>query len=229
MPNRTLMKAVKILRIVATIIFLLALFFVPAGTLNWPEAWIFIVFYLATICGLVIWMKKKNPGLLKERQRKKPDAKPWDKILMRVYTGVLGIMVIIIGLDAVRFGWTRVPVVLRVIGFLGLLPASAILFWALKENSYLSDMVVIQADRGHRVCTTGPYRYVRHPYYVGVIFFFLLIPLALGSFYGLIPGLAISLLFVARTSLEDRTLRRELPGYQDYAQKVRYRLLPGIW
>jgi len=222
-------KAVRILKIVAAVILLPALFFVPAGTLNWPEAWIFIGLYLAVTYGMVLWMKKKNPALLKERQRKKPEAKRWDKILVRVYSGVLTVMFILVGLDAVRFRWSRVPVALKAVGFLGLLPAAALMFWALRENAYLSNMVYIQEERGHRVCTTGPYRHVRHPYYAGVILFFLSIPLALGSFYGLIPGFAISLLFVARTVLEDRTLRRELPGYQDYALKVRYRLLPGIW
>ncbi|MDH4272812.1 MAG: isoprenylcysteine carboxylmethyltransferase family protein [Candidatus Aminicenantes bacterium] len=229
MPDPALKKGARILKAVAAVILLLALFFVPAGTLNWPEAWIFIVLYLAVICGLLLWMKKKNPGLLKERQRKKPEAKRWDKILVRVYSGLLTVMFIVIGLDAVRFRWSRVPMVLKAIGFLGLLPASAIMFWALRENAYLSDMVVIQEERGHKVCTTGPYRYVRHPYYLGVIFFFLLIPLALGSFYGLIPGLAVGLLFIVRTALEDRTLRKELPGYQDYARDVRHKLLPGIW
>jgi len=229
MPKPALRKALRIVRIVAAVVLLFALFFVPAGTLDWPEAWIFIALYLGFVGGMVGWMKKRNPDLLKERQRKKPDAKRWDKILVRVYTGVLTAMFVVVGLDAVRFRWSHVPLAWKAIGFLGLVPPSLIMFWALKENNYLSDFVVIQEDRGHRVCTTGPYRYIRHPYYAGIIALFLFIPLALGSLYGLIPGVIIGLLFIARTALEDKTLRRELPGYEDYAQRVRYRLLPGIW
>lgn len=229
MSNPVLLKAVKILRVVGAVIVLLALFFVPAGTLNWPEAWVFMTFYLVLICGVFIWLKKKDPGLLKERQRKKPEAKRWDKILVRVYSGLLTVMCIVIGLDAVRFRWSRVPLTLKVVAFLCFLPSTVLMFWAMRENTYLSDMVIIQEDRGHKVCTTGPYRYVRHPMYAGVILFFLCLPPALGSYYGLIPALIISLLFIARTSLEDKTLRRELPGYRDYAQTVRYRLLPRIW
>jgi protein-S-isoprenylcysteine O-methyltransferase Ste14 len=229
MPHPVLRKALRFARIIAAVILLFALFFVPAGTLNWPEAWIFIGLYLGFVGGMLVWMKKRNPGLLKERQRKKPEARTWDKILVRVYSGVLTVMFILVGLDAVRLRWSHVPLAWKAVGFLGLVPASAVAFWALRENAFLSDMVVIQEDRGHRVCTTGPYRHIRHPYYAGVIALFLFIPLALGSLYGLIPGLIISLLFIARTALEDKTLRRELPGYEEYAQRVRFRLLPGIW
>jgi protein-S-isoprenylcysteine O-methyltransferase Ste14 len=229
MPDPVLKKALRVVRIMVAVVLLFALFFVPAGTLDWPEAWVFIFLYLVFVGGMVGWMKKRNPDLLKERQRKKPDAKRWDKILVRVYTGVLTAMFVVVGLDAVRFRWSHVPLAWKAIGFLGLVPPSLIMFWALKENNYLSDFVVIQEDRGHRVCTTGPYRYIRHPYYAGIIALFLFIPLALGSLYGLIPGVIIGLLFIARTALEDKTLRRELPGYEDYAQRVRYRLLPGIW
>ncbi len=229
MADQVSSKAAKIPKTVTAVVVMFALFFVPAGTLDWPEAWIFMGFYLVLIGGILIWLKTKNPGLLEERQRKKPEAKRWDKSFFLVYTFVLTAMPVIMGLDAVRFHWSRVPLALKAAGFLGFLPASALMLWAMKENAYLSDMVVIQENRGHTVCVTGPYRHIRHPMYAGVIFFFLCFPLALGSFYGLIPGFVIGLLFVVRTSLEDKTLQEELPGYQDYARKVRSRLLPGIW
>ena len=99
----------------------------------------------------------------------------------------------------------------------------------MKENAFLSDVVRIQEDRGHTVCTTGPYRYVRHPMYVGVILIMICYPLSLGSLYTLIPAVIIVILFFIRTALEDKSLHEELTGYKDYAQNVRYRLIPGVW
>ncbi|MGD9347484.1 MAG: isoprenylcysteine carboxylmethyltransferase family protein, partial [Candidatus Aminicenantes bacterium] len=105
----------------------------------------------------------------------------------------------------------------------------ALVFWTMTQNRYLSEVVRIQKDRGHKVCTTGPYKYVRHPMYVGVIIFVICLPLALGSFFALITGLLIILVFLIRTWLEDKTLQNELPGYKEYAEEVRYKLIPGVW
>ena len=112
---------------------------------------------------------------------------------------------------------------------MGYIPGSAVAFWAMRENAFLSDVVRIQEDRGHTVCTTGPYRYVRHPMYVGVILIMICFPFSLGSLYTLIPAFIIVILFFIRTALEDKTLLEELPGYKEYAQRVRHRLIPGIW
>jgi protein-S-isoprenylcysteine O-methyltransferase Ste14 len=229
MPGQVISKVTLIIRTVAALVILPALFFVPAGTLNWPEAWAFIILYLVVVFGILIWLKKNDPGLLKERMRTKKEAKRWDKYIILAYTLLLMIMPMVIGVDAVRFRWSRVPLALKALGFIGFIPAAALSFWAIRENTYLSDMVVIQDDRGHKVCTTGPYRYARHPMYLGVIFLFLCLPVALGSFYGFIPGIIIVILFLIRTSLEDQTLQKELPGYQEYAKKVRYKLMPGVW
>lgn len=138
-------------------------------------------------------------------------------------------MLAVAGLDAVRFSWSRVPLALKILGFMGYIPAMIILFSVFAKNPFLSQLVRIQADRGHRVCATGPYKYVRHPMYVGIMISILCVPLSLGSFYALIPGSLIVFLFVLRTSLEDKTLYEELPGYREYAERVRYRLIPGIW
>jgi len=129
----------------------------------------------------------------------------------------------------VRFEWSAMPLTLHVIGAVLSIPAMIMPLWALSANAYLSTMVRIQDDRGHRVVTTGPYRYVRHPMYVGTIFFGLSIPLFLGSWWTFIPCCLIVGIFIIRTALEDQTLREELPGYAEYAQRVRYRLLPGVW
>jgi protein-S-isoprenylcysteine O-methyltransferase Ste14 len=139
------------------------------------------------------------------------------------------IMLVVAGLDAIRFQWTHVPFGLKILGFLGFIPAYALIFWTMTQNRFLSEVVRIQEDRGHEVCTTGPYRYVRHPMYVGVIIFILCLPLALGSFISLILSPVIIIVFLVRTSLEDKTLQQELSGYKEYTKEVKYKLIPGVW
>jgi protein-S-isoprenylcysteine O-methyltransferase Ste14 len=229
MPGKDSSKAKRIVKAATTLILFIALLFVPAGTLKWTEAWLFIILYLSVVTGVVIWLKKNDPGLLEERMTVKKDAKRWDKNIIRTYSLLVMILLAVTGLDAVRFHWSRVPLALKVLGFLGFIPMAVVGIWAMKENPYLSQIVRIQDERGHKVCTTGPYRYVRHPMYAGVILFILCFPLALGSLYALIPSLMIIILFMFRTSLEDKTLHKELSGYREYAKKVRYKLIPGVW
>ena len=214
-------KQVKIIKFIITVIFLLAIFFVPAGTVAWIEAWIFIIFYFLYVGLGVAWLKKNDPELLKERMKHKKDAKPWDRFLILAYVILLISLIILAGLDAVRFRWSNVPEVLKIICFIGFLPSTAIIFWAMKENSYLSDVVRIQDERGHQVCTTGPYRYVRHPMYGGIILLLIFFPLALGSYFALIPALFTIAVFILRTALEDKTLIQELAGYDEYTKKFR--------
>jgi protein-S-isoprenylcysteine O-methyltransferase Ste14 len=213
------------------IIFFLVLIFVPAGTFNWLEAWIFLSLYFVWLTVMIVWMKKNDPELLKERMtaKKKKNIKHWDKIFMFAYTMMFMLLFVLTGLDAVRFRWSHVTLAVKVVGFLGFFLAIGIVAWTMKENTFLSEMVRIQDERGHRVCTTGPYRYVRHPMYVGVIIFLFCFPLALGSYYSLIPAFFTVILFFIRTALEDKTLQNELQGYKEYAEKVRYRLIPRIW
>jgi protein-S-isoprenylcysteine O-methyltransferase Ste14 len=227
--SNTPSKAKIIIRIVLAVLFSLAVIFIPAGTLNWPEAWLFLFLYFSLVTGFMIWIKKNSPGLLKERMSKKKDAKTWDKKIMIAYSFFLIILLITPGLDSVRFRWSNVPLFIKVLGFIFYIPAATLAFWAMKENAYASDVVRIQEERGHTVCTSGPYQYVRHPMYSGVILIILCYPLSLGSLYSFIPASIIIFLFVLRTSLEDRTLMEELPGYKEYTQKVRFRLIPGFW
>jgi len=222
-------KKNRAVKLAVTIILLLALIFIPAGTLRWPEAWIFLFLYGAVVAGVMAWWKKNAPDLLKERMSRDKDAKSWDKLIMLVYTFLLIIVLAITGLDAVRFRWSSVPLMAKVLGFLGYLPSLGFALWAMKENAFLSNVVRIQRERGHTVCRSGPYRFVRHPMYLGVIFVFLCFPLSLGSLYAYIPISLIVILFILRTALEDRTLRNELSGYEEYAREVRFRLLPGVW
>lgn len=227
--TKTPSKSTTILRTIFTTLFALAAIFVPAGTLKWAEAWLFIILYTVAVVAALTWMKKKAPDLLKERMKRKKDAKRWDRIFMAFYTIFLLIMLILPGLDAVRFQWSNVPLIAKVLAFIGFLPGFWLAFWAMRENAYLSDVVRIQEDRGHTVCTTGPYKYVRHPMYVGIFVIMLCFPLSLGSLYSFIPAAIIIILFFIRTALEDKTLLEELPGYKEYAQQVRYRLIPRIW
>lgn len=228
-PGRKPSKTGRVVRTVLSIILILALFFVPAGTVRWPEAWLLLGMFLAVSLGVMAWWKKHVPSLLEERMSTKKDAKAWDHKIMTAYTILLFALLAVPGLDAVRFHWSAVPLWAKALGFLGYIPALGIALWAMKENAFLSDVVRVQKDRGHTVCTTGPYRYIRHPMYTGVIMCFLFFPLALGSLYSYLPVVAIVGLFILRTALEDKMLKAELPGYMEYAEKVRYRLLPGVW
>ncbi len=222
-------KPLIIVRATFTILLMLAAIFIPAGTFRWPEAWLFLFFYFSTAAWSMIWMKRHSPGLLRERMSRKKDVKSWDKKIMWTYLAMLFPLAILPGLDAVRFQWSSVPLIVKILAFIGFFPAMGIIFWTMRENAYLSDVVRIQEDRGHKVCTTGPYRYVRHPMYASVILIMICFPLFMGSYFSLIPAFIIIILFFFRTSFEDKTLQEELPGYKEYAQKVRYRLVPGIW
>ena len=153
---------------------------------------------------------------------------PFDKKFAKLYMPLPFLLPLVAGLDY-RFGWSSMPFALQIIGFVGLFPATVLPYWAMAVNDYLTTTVRIQTDRGHQVCNKGPYRLVRHPMYVGAILSALCTPLLLGSWYALIVSLLITALFVWRTANEDKVLQKELTGYSDYAQRVRYRLLPGVW
>lgn len=210
---------------------LVGLMFAAAGTFEWPALWVLLGSYFLATSGWMLWLRNRDPALLKERMtgRTRPDAKGWDRTILRVYTALFAIMLIVAPLDAVRFRWSYVPWPVRGVALFGLLAAWGLIIWAFRENAFLSEVVRIQRDRGHTVCTTGPYRFIRHPMYVAIIVTVLCVPALLGSLYALIPAALIGALFVLRTALEDKTLQAELPGYADYARTVRRRLVPGIW
>ncbi len=209
---------------------LAALLFVSAGRLDWVEAWALIAAYGAFLAAYAWWGLRRDPEQLRERgrARKAENVKPWDRAIMAAYTVFLLLTPIVAGLDA-RFRWSAVPAPAKLLAWLGLAFAGALILWAITANTYLSRMARIQDDRGQVAVTTGPYRFVRHPMYLGVILLFLGMPVALGSWWALLPGAAIGALFVLRTAKEDRMLQDELSGYPEYAQRVRYRLVPGVW
>lgn len=219
----------RIIQVFVTVLVMGAVLFLSAGRLDWAAAWVFLGLYVLAILTLGVWAMRKNPDVINERGRIAKNTKAWDKVLMTIYTLMLLVLLVVAGLDAGRFGWSAMLVAVQVIGFVGSGLAVALTYWAMSTNPFLSTMVRIQDDRGHRVVTSGPYRYVRHPMYAGTLVLWPCIPLALGSWWALIPGAVIAVIFVIRTALEDRTLQAELPGYAEYARHVRYRLLPGVW
>jgi len=219
----------RVFRIILGVIFFPAALLLPAGHIDWPEAWAFLIVFFGAVVSLRFWIARRHPGLLKERLQHSSDVEKWDTMLMGIYPGLLLGMLVVSALDSGRFGWSSMPIGIRMLGWIGLGIALAIVWWVMSVNPFASRWVRIQENRGHEVITEGPYRHVRHPMYVGTIIFVICVPIILGSWWGLIPGVATGLLFVVRTALEDRTLLMKLPGYQDYALHVRYRLLPGIW
>jgi len=230
-PNPT--KNVRYwIRLTAVYLFLPLLLFLCAGDLGWWQAWVYGFFVVAVGVGGRLLAEKAHPGLMEERVKgfSARDVKPWDKILSPLMSFSVGFPPLIVaGLDH-RFGWSPAfPLWLNILG-LGLIALGyAFAGWALVENRFFSSVVHIQQDRGHAVCDTGPYHIVRHPGYFGNILPMPGLVLALSTLWTIIPAAFALVIAVIRTALEDKTLQAELPGYREYAQRVRYRLFPGIY
>lgn len=219
----------RVVAVFAVMVIMGILLFVPAGRVDWPAAWILSGLYGIFLLVYAVWGTLKAPDLLKERSRVAENVKAWDKVIMAIYTVLLLVTPVLAGLDVGRYRWSDMPPALQVLGLAGLFAAGALIFWTILTNTYLGRMVRIQEDRGHQVISGGPYGYVRHPMYVGIIVLFPCMALFLGSWWALVPAGLIAMLMVVRTALEDRTLQAELPGYAEYARQTRYRLLPGVW
>ena len=206
--------------------------FIGAGTLRWGWAWIFTLVTLIGWIVLSLILVRANPELLNERGKRIKDlsgTKRWDWIVMTVYTVLLLATPLVAGLDY-HYGWSSpAPFGLKVLGITILIVSFFLLTWSMAANRFFAPTVRIQTQREHQVIESGPYHYVRHPGYVAVLLQFITVPLSLGTLMAWIPALLGAALFVLRIALEDRTLIAELPGYADYAQRTRYRLLPGVW
>ena len=206
--------------------------FVCGGDIGWWQAWVYSLLTVAAGLGGRFLAERRHPGLLAERQNIEniQTVKAWDKVLAPLMALSIGLpLVIVAGLDH-RFGWSPAfPLWLILLGFFLIAFGYAFAVWALVENRFFSSVVRIQTDRGHVVCDSGPYRIIRHPGYSGNILPLLGIVLALSSLWTLIPAAVALVIAVIRTALEDRTLQEELPGYKEYARRVRYRLFPRIY
>jgi protein-S-isoprenylcysteine O-methyltransferase Ste14 len=210
---------------------LAVILFFSSGRLDWWFAWVYLGIFVLGIGVNSFFLLRIDPELIAERARQfTPETKKWDKILATLWGLMSGIVSLLVaGLDK-RFGWSpHVPLTVQLIAMLLYMFGSAFANWALVSNAFFAGTVRIQTERGHTVVSTGPYRIVRHPGYAGWILSGLAAPVMLGSWWAFLPAALAQGALTLRTALEDRTLREELLGYQDYARKVRYRLLPGIW
>lgn len=220
-----------VIRTALSLLVLGVLLFGAAGTLLWPASWVYLALVATMSFAGGTWLAEHDPALLDERlgsliQR---GQKSWDKLFMVPMLSIWLGWYVLMGLDAGRYHWSNVPVFFQAIGFV-LLCLGAYLVWlTLKTNSFAAPVVKIQKERGHKVVTTGPYAYVRHPMYAGALLTGIGAPLLLGSWWGLLAAAGLFVLLGVRAVLEERTLTAELEGYAAYAERVRYRLVPRVW
>jgi len=211
-------------------LFTAVILFGAAGRLDWVMGWVLIGVYVIWTGATALTVIPTNPQMLAERTGPKEGTKGWDMVILSVVGVAEMVKYVVAGLD-VRWGWSpQMPLALQLAGVVvAVLGLDVISVWSMAANAFFSQTVRIQEDRGHTVVTGGPYRYVRHPGYVGSLLFQIATPFILGSVWTFIPSGLVVCLTILRTALEDRTLREELPGYAEYAQQTRYRLLPGVW
>jgi protein-S-isoprenylcysteine O-methyltransferase Ste14 len=216
----------RMVQVFALLLFTSAVLFLASGNFKWNWGWIYIIIYLVYIVVNASILPKE---LIAERGKSKDNVKKWDKTLNKINI-IPGLgLILVAGLDQ-RFHWTfDLSIMIHLLGLILYVLGSILFSWSMMSNYYFSTLVRIQIDRDHKVATTGPYKLVRHPGYLGFILSSLGVPLILGSLWALIPAFITGILFVIRTILEDRTLYLELEGYKEFSEKNRYRLIPGIW
>lgn len=207
-----------------------AVLFALAGTTDWVWGWVFNILHVLVWLGMTIALAAWNPELLNARGKRGEGTKSWDMVLLGIYGMSWIVLIVVAGLDY-RYGWTNnFPTFLAWDGCLLMIVGFVLTTWSMVVNRNFEPTVRLQDDREHHVIRSGPYAYVRHPGYVGVmISFFLGMPLVLNSYVALIPALIGAVVMMIRTAMEDRTLQAELPGYKAYAEDVRFRLAPGLW
>jgi len=208
-----------------------AILFLSAGTLRWPEAWVLLA--LSALSGFVSGpiIIRHDPELVRQRLRGpiQKEQKPWDKALLAVVVTLALVMPVVAGIDVKRLGISHMPPWLEVVGALCIVLSLYLFHVVMMTNSYATTVVRIQDERGHRVISSGPYGYVRHPMYSGAVLYFLGIALLLGSWWALGIAAVIIVLFAVRAVCEEETLKHELDGYAAYAERVRFRLIPWVW
>lgn len=202
----------------------------PAGTLRWPQAWVFLATIAALGIGCGLYLAKTDPALLRERMRAPvQDEQPAaDKAFIAAFGFAALLWFLLMGLER-RAGRAGMPLPVEAAGWLLILLSTAVIMAAMRANSFAAPVIKLQDERHHQVADRGPYAWVRHPMYSGVTLYFVGMPLLLGSSWGLAMVPLLIALFAIRTEIEERALRRGLPGYADYAARVRYRLVPGLW
>ncbi|WGR91392.1 isoprenylcysteine carboxylmethyltransferase family protein [Bradyrhizobium sp. ISRA443] len=224
------MIAKLLLQNTAFVIGMGALLFASAGTLQWPGAWAYLIGSAVLGPAGGVWLARVDPGLLAERMRltAREEQPAADKYFMLVLIILVVIWLVAMGLDR-RFDGANAGTALMLLGLVLYLISMVLILWVFRTNSFAAPVVKVQAERDHRVISTGPYALVRHPMYASIMLFFIGVPLMLGSWWGLAFVPVFFLMFAIRTRIEERTLAAGLPGYADYATRVRYRLVPGLW
>jgi protein-S-isoprenylcysteine O-methyltransferase Ste14 len=212
-------------RFIPGILVLFAMLFLPAGTLAYWHAWVFLGVLLVPMALVVPYLMKNDPALLERRMRlrEKQGEQAW---FIRVSLVVIILVFLLPGLDF-RFGWSHIPVPVVLLADVGVLLGYSVFILVMRANTYASR--VIEVEEGQRVISTGPYAWVRHPMYTGVLLMYASMTIALGSWWAFLAFLPYPFLLAYRAVHEEALLRKELPGYEAYMQKVRYRLVPGIW
>ena len=205
-----------------------SLIFVSAGTIHYWQGWLFCLTFTAATLAIGVYLINYDRPLLERRMRFGPlqESRPIERILMTITLLAFIALLIVAGLDH-RFGWSRVPPAIVVIANLLMAAGFALTLIVLRANSYAASTITV--ERGQRVISTGPYSYVRHPMYTGALFMIAAMPIALGSWWGLVPIAVAMPALIARIFDEERALSTELPGYVEYCRVVPYRLLPHVW
>jgi protein-S-isoprenylcysteine O-methyltransferase Ste14 len=208
-----------------------ALLFVAAGRVDWPGAWAFLIEMAVMGFGLGFWLARHDPALLAERLSLpfQSEQKTWDKLFLAAVMALFLLWLALMALDAGRWRWSSVPVGAQIVGALLIVLTGVLGYLSFRENSYAAAVVKVQRDRGQKTVSSGPYRYVRHPFYTGAMLYFLGSPLLLGSWLGLALAPLLIAAVAFRAVMEERLLAAELDGYAAYAGRVRWRLVPGIW
>ncbi len=208
-----------------------ALLFGAAGTIRWPAGWVYLIIFFVAVLRLVSFLARHDPALLAERMkmRVQKDQPLWDKIFLLAMGVGWFAWLPLMALDAVRFRWSVMPIWLQCLGAALMLLSFWMIGRVLRENTFLAPVVRIQAERGHKVISTGPYATIRHPLYAALLIFLPANALLLGSWYGLAASAVLLAGLVFRTAMEDRELHRNLPGYDEYSARVHYRLVPFVW
>ena len=198
---------------------------------DWWEAWAYAAICILGFAVSRALAARRHPDLLVERARflQHEDAKAWDRVLAPLVGLGGGLIPLVVGLDARVEGLPAFSLPAQFLSLVMILAGFGLGSYALVENRFFSGMVRIQTDRGHRVVSTGPYRWIRHPGYAGALLTYLATPVFLGSRWAFLPVVLVTVVLVIRTSLEDTALQEELDGYREYATQVRYRLIPGVW
>ena len=203
---------------------LAAAMFLPAG-IEWRQGWLFLAVFAIEIALEALYIWRKNPELFVARSKLHKGTKSWDRALFYFLQALILAIFPVAGLDR----WSAAPWWIIVLGYVLFTLGMAGTGWVMSVNKFAEMSVRIQTDRGHQVVDTGPYAFVRHPFYVATFPLLAGMPLALGSYWALVPAAVAGVALIIRTALEDRTLQRELPGYREYTGRVRYRLAPGVW